>query len=166
MAARSKDKGKGKGEGGGKGEKERQEAKVSIYTIARDVFQKATADLAAEGMKRETASEIFKNQLAGTLERLFKEVATQHALQIPAGKAPGLGTYYRTIRDAMRSGRGSGSAVLDASSVMMEEFCTLSDNQAARADVQQGAGRVEGAVSSISERDGCQFGIRFLRVPL
>ena len=74
-------------------------------------------------MKRETASEIFKNQLAGALERLFTEVATQHALQIPAGKAPGLGTYYRTIRDAMRSGRGSGSAVFDASSVMMEEFC-------------------------------------------
>ena len=119
--------GKGKGKsgrnGGGHSERGRQASKVSIYTIARDVFQKTNADLAAEGMKRETASEIFKNELAGTLERLFKEVVTQYRLPIPAGKAPGLGTYYRTVRDAMRSGPHSDSAFFDAPGVM-DEFCS------------------------------------------
>ena len=94
---------------------------VNIYTISHDVFQKANADLAEKGMRRETASEIFKNDLAGTLERMFKEIIARHRLSLPTGKGPGLGTYYRTIRDAMKSSRGTGSDLFAES---MEEFCS------------------------------------------
>ena len=128
-----KDKDKDKDKGGGKVGTKLQAPKASIYTISRNVFQKANVDLAAEGMKRETASEIFKNELAGTLERLFKEVVTQHRLPLPADKSPGLGTYYRAIREAMGTDRSGGSGLFDApgelegamnEQKMMEEFCS------------------------------------------
>ena len=111
---------------------------MNIFTICSDVFQKATAELAVEGLTRESASEIFTKRLAGSLERLFKEVVVQHKLTTPAGKAPGLGTYYRTIRDAKGgSGSCSGSGVFDEHGIVqaMDKFCSHR-NSVVHEDVQ------------------------------
>lgn len=117
----------GGGDGGG-GSKKGSAPKLSIYSISSDVFQKASDALAGEGLSREKAAEIFKNELAGTLERLFKAVVTQHRLPTPAQKAVGLGTYYRTIKNGP-------SFVGDASIVQaMDKFCSQR-NQVIHEDV-------------------------------
>lgn len=106
------------GGGGRGGSKEQSVPRLSIYSISSDVFQKANSALAEEGLSREKAAEIFKNELAGTLERLFKAVVTQHRLSTPAQKAAGLGTYYRTLKDGP-------AFVGDASIVQaMDKFCS------------------------------------------
>lgn len=116
------------GGGGGGGSKEQSVPKLSIYSISSDVFQKASDALAEEGLSREKAAEIFKNELAGTLERLFKAVVTQHRLPTPAQKAAGLGTYYRTIKNGP-------AFVGDASIVLaMDKFCSQR-NQVIHEDV-------------------------------
>ena len=88
---------------------------MSIYSLCADELQKASVGLAEEGLSREKASEIFRKGLVGPLERLFKEVVSQHKLSMPAGKVPGLGTYYRTIRD---------EGVFDKAAVeALDKFC-------------------------------------------
>lgn len=116
------------GGGGGGGSKGQSVPKLSIYSISSDVFQKANSALAEEGLSREKAAEIFKNELAGTLERLFKAVVTQHRLSTPAQKAAGLGTYYRTIKD--------GPAFVGDASIVpaMDKFCSQR-NQVVHEDV-------------------------------
>ena len=106
---------------------------LSIYTICGDELRKASVELAEDGLSRERASEIFTRSLAGTLEKLFKAIVTQHKLPMPAGKAPGLGTYYRVLRDV----QGSGSdAVFVASSVQaMDKLCSQR-NQVVHEDAQ------------------------------
>ena len=49
------------------------------------------------------------------LETLFKAVVTKRSLKMPANKAPGLGTYYRMIRD----GGVFDRATIDA----LDKFC-------------------------------------------
>ena len=123
------------GGGGGGGSKEQSVPKLSIYSISSDVFQKANSALAEEGLSREKAAEIFKNELAGTLERLFKAIVTQHRLSTPAQKAVGLGTYYRTIKDGP-------AFVGDASIVQaMDKFCSQR-NQVIHEDVLPNVARI------------------------
>ena len=121
--------------GGGSGAKKQRAPKVSIYSLCADEFQKANVGLAEEGLSREKASEIFMKGLVGTLERLFKEVVGQHKLSMPAGKAPGLGTYYRTIRDGKSSSGGVG--VFDDHGIVpaMDKLCSHR-NQVVHEDVQ------------------------------
>lgn len=88
------------GGGGHPGGGQKQPApKVTVFTICFDVLQKATTKLADDGLSMEKATEIFKTDLVGALEALFKTVAVKRSLKMPANKAPGLGTYYRMIRD-------------------------------------------------------------------
>lgn len=116
------------GGGGGGCSKEQSVPRLSIYSISSDVFQKASDTPAGEGLAREKAAEIFKSELAGTLDRLFKAVVTQHRLSMPAQKAVGLGTYYRTIKD--------GPAFLGDASIVpaMDKFCSQR-NQVIHEDV-------------------------------
>lgn len=115
------------GDGGG-GSKKQSVPRLSIYSISSDVFQKASDALAGEGLSREKAAEIFKNELAGTLERLFKAVVVQHRLPMPAQKAAGLGTYYRTLKD--------GPAFVGDATIVpaMDKFCSQR-NQVVHEDV-------------------------------
>ena len=116
------------GDDGGSGSKKQSAPRLSIYSISSDVFQKANSALAEEGLSREKAAEIFKNELAGTLERMFKAIVTQHRLPTPAQKAVGLGTYYRTIKD--------GPAFVGDASIIqaMDKFCSQR-NQVIHEDV-------------------------------
>ena len=100
LATNSGGGGKGGGGGGGGGAKiqQQQAPKVSVYTICSDVLFQATTKLSDEGLSMEKATEIFKNDLVSAMESLFKAIVMQHNLKMPANKAPGLGTYYRTIR--------------------------------------------------------------------
>ena len=106
----------GTGGSGGEGGGQKQPApKVTVFTICFDVFQKATTKLADDGLSMEKATEIFKTDLVGALESVFKAVAVKRSLKMPANKAPGLGTYYRVLRD---------EGVFDKATVVaLDKFC-------------------------------------------
>ena len=106
----------GDGGGGGKagspGGRKQPAPKVSIYTICADELRKADIDLAEDKLSRERASQIFIKGLAGTLEKLVKEIVAQHRLPMPAGRTLGLRTYCSAIQ-----GSNGGDAVFDESTM-------------------------------------------------
>ena len=108
------------GSSGAGGAKKQMAPKANIYTIYGDVFRKAAITLGEDGVGIEKASEIFKKELAESLELVFKEIISKNKMVLPAGKSPGLGTYYRTLRDA----KVGGSRVFDGDTARaLDKFC-------------------------------------------